>query len=231
MTPKGYAATELTSRLGKARKIEAMLGGDVAGLDLLDLGAGSGLLADYFASRGARVTAADRDVSAYRSEMPVVRIEGAKLPFADESFDVVIFNHVIEHVGKETEQRAILAEIGRLLRPAGKLYLAAPNKWAIIEPHFRLPLLGALPRGLANRMVRLFRGDPEYDCYPLTRSRLTALMRSCFPAVHDKSSDAVAWVIKNELGGFPQRLLAAVPSSLYRLAWPAYPTFILVGWK
>jgi SAM-dependent methyltransferase len=231
MTLNGYAAVDRRSRLAKARKIEALLGDDVDGLDLLDLGAGSGLLADYFKSRGANVTAADREDSAYGSPIPFVRIEGETLPFADASFDVVIFNHVIEHVGVETRQTAVLSEIKRVLKPGGKLYLAAPNKWAIIEPHFRLPLLGAMPRGVANFVVKMLRGDPKYDCYPLTRGRLGALARSCFPQVQDKSGDAVIWVAENELRGIARKVLSVVPTPLLRALWPAYPTFIMVARK
>lgn len=229
MIPNGHAVADQPSRLLKARKIEALLGGNVAGLDVLDLGAGSGLLADYFHSRGANVTAADRSDVAYASTLPLTVIGSDSLPFGDASFDIVIFNHVIEHVGAEVEQRAMLAEIKRILRPGGRLYLAVPNKWALVEPHFKLPLLGALPRPLANLAVRLFRGDPEYDCYPLGHSQLLDLMKGCFPTVRDKSADALAWVVEHELRGFARVFMAAVPASLFRLARSAYPTFIMVA--
>jgi 2-polyprenyl-3-methyl-5-hydroxy-6-metoxy-1,4-benzoquinol methylase len=143
---EGYADSHQTKRLKKAQKI-VFLVGDLTGLDVLDLGAGAGMMADYFASLGARVTAADRDQSQFVSELPFAKIEGQTLPLASASFDVVIFNHVIEHVGESPQQNALVAEIARVLRDDGRLYFAAPSKWALIEPHFRLPLLGALPRG------------------------------------------------------------------------------------
>jgi SAM-dependent methyltransferase len=231
MIPNGHAADDPRSRLAKARKIEALLDGNVAEQDLLDLGAGSGLLAEYFSLRGAKVTAADRSNVAYASDMPLTVITEEVLPFPDGSFDIVIFNHVIEHVGEWPRQQAILEEIARILKPGGRLYLAAPNKWALIEPHFRLPLLGTLPRGLADRLVRLLRGDPEYDCYPRTRAELVALLRSCFPTVQDRSHDAIAWVIDHEMRGLAKKLLGAIPAAVFRFAWPAYPTFIFVAEK
>ncbi len=224
----GYAATDRKSRLMKARKIEALLGCEVAELDLLDLGAGAGLLADYFLDRGARVTAADRDAAAYRGAVPLTRIEREALPFADARFDVVIFNHVIEHVGAAPRQRAMLAEIRRILRPDGRLYLAVPNKWALIEPHFRLPLLGALPRRLADFLVRTFRSAAEYDCYPLTRPDLLALLAEQFPVVEDRSTAAFSWAVDKELGRLPRFLVGLVPDWLRAAAWPVYPSFVML---
>ncbi|MFC3785509.1 SAM-dependent methyltransferase [Sphingopyxis italica] len=224
----GYAATDRCSRLMKARKIEALLGCDVAGRDLLDLGAGAGFLADHFLARGASVTAADRDAKAYRGKVPLTPIEGETLPFADVQFDIVIFNHVIEHVGDASRQRAILSEIRRVLRPGGRLYIAVPNKWALIEPHFRLPLLGALPRRAADYLVRHFRKAAGYDCYPLTRAELAALLAEYFPALEDRTSDALSWVVNNELSPLPRRILSLVPDWLKAAAKPIYPTFVVL---
>lgn len=49
------------------------------------------------------------------------------LPFEDNSFDVVIFLAVLEHIPKDTEPQA-LAEIHRVLKPNGLLILETPNK-------------------------------------------------------------------------------------------------------
>jgi hypothetical protein len=40
------------------------------------------------------------------------------------------------------EQHTHLAEIGRCLRDNGKLYIAVPNRWGLIDAHYRLPFLG-----------------------------------------------------------------------------------------
>jgi ubiquinone/menaquinone biosynthesis C-methylase UbiE len=52
-------------------------------------------------------------------------ITGTHLPFADDSFDVVLSNHVIEHVEDQGEH---LKELRRVLREDGICYLATPNK-------------------------------------------------------------------------------------------------------
>lgn len=220
---QGYADSHHKKRLKKAQKIEFLVG-NLSGLDVLDLGTGAGMMADYFASRGAQVTAADRDQSEYVSKLPFAKIDGQTLPLATSSFDVVIFNHVIEHVGKGPQQNAMVAEIARVLRGNGRLYFAAPSKWALIEPHFRLPLLGALPRSLADKFVRL-RGAPEYDCYPLSPAAMERLLRAHFANVEDVSHKAFTWAAQNELTG-AARAVGLIPAAV---AAPMFPTRMYIA--
>lgn len=62
-------------------------------------------------------------------------VNNTMLPFEDESFDVVITNHVIEHVGESDAQLHHLCEIKRVLKKDGFAYLAVPNRWMLVEPH------------------------------------------------------------------------------------------------
>ena len=69
----------------------------------------------------------------------------------DGSFDVVVSNHVVEHVGDREAQRTHLAELRRVLAADGLGYLATPTRWALVEPHFTVPLLSWPPRPLRER--------------------------------------------------------------------------------
>jgi SAM-dependent methyltransferase len=227
VSARGYASLDAPHRFRKARKIEHLLGG-VEGAELLDLGSGSGLLAEYLASRGAKVQCADRDLPPESLALPFTRIESDDLPFADAQFDVVVFNHVIEHVGDRPQQRAILREIDRVLKPGGRLYVAVPSKWALVEPHFRLPLLGALPRGLADTLVRRFRDFSRYDCYPLGLGEFHAMLSERFAEVTDLSVAAYKWVAEYELGGFAGAAARAVPEPLLQLGRFAFPTYVAI---
>lgn len=87
----------------------------------------------------------------------VIMYDGKRLPFTDNSFDIVTFIDVIEHVDN---QEQVLKEIKRILKPDGILHLTTANKWWPIEPHFKLPFLSYLPKQLADLYVRISgRGD------------------------------------------------------------------------
>jgi SAM-dependent methyltransferase len=89
------------------------------GARVLDLAAGSGRHARFFAARGAAVLAVDRDAAALASlpdtiETRVVDLERGAWPFAGETFDaIVVVNYLhrplLEHL------RAALAPGGALL--------------------------------------------------------------------------------------------------------------------
>jgi ubiquinone/menaquinone biosynthesis C-methylase UbiE len=48
------------------------------------------------------------------------------LDFADEVFDAILLNEVIEHVDDE---RAVLRELQRVLKRGGLLFVFAPNRF------------------------------------------------------------------------------------------------------
>jgi SAM-dependent methyltransferase len=66
------------------------------------------------------------------SELDDFRLDVAsvqELPHDDESFDVVFFHHVIEHVD---DPAASLAELARVLRPGGVIYIGTPNRHRLV---------------------------------------------------------------------------------------------------
>ena len=54
----------------------------------------------------------------------LVRNDGISLPFRNDSFDAVLLFAVLTCIPDGTEQRLLLAEAGRVLRPRGLLYLS-----------------------------------------------------------------------------------------------------------
>ena len=85
-------------------------------------------------------------------EITFVRADGRALPFADDAFDVVHSNAVIEHVGNRHEQSRFIAELVRVSE-AG--FVTTPNRWFPIETHCKLPLLHWLPQRAAHRLAAL----------------------------------------------------------------------------
>ena len=99
------------------------------GVDVLDVGCGSGTLLGLLKHRGFRVTGLDFSAEAAAIakaengvDVAVGSLEEAHFPA--ESFDVVTLFHVMEHV---TNPRLVLAEVSRVLKPNGVAILQVPN--------------------------------------------------------------------------------------------------------
>ena len=111
------------------------LGALAAGEDVLDLGCGAGLdslVAAQMVAPGGSVTGIDMTpemlakarVSAAELSADHVRFvegEAERLPFEDESFDVVISNGVIDLI---PDKDAVFSELHRVLRPGGRIQVA-----------------------------------------------------------------------------------------------------------
>lgn len=69
---------------------------------------------------------------------PFVLADGRSLPFRANTTDMVLANAVIEHVGGEADQRAFVAEQGRVGRT---WVITTPNRWFPIESHTSVVLL------------------------------------------------------------------------------------------
>ena len=233
---QGHAVLDLPSRRLKGEKIEHLLGLPTGRKrDLLEVGTGSGGIAHYFA-REARgdfsVTAVDvTDSRLVRDGFAFERIDSTTLPFAAETFDVVVTNHVIEHVGDRVAQKHHLQEIARVLRPGGQVYLAVPNRWMVVEPHYRLAFLSWLPRSMRSSYLRLSGRGSHYDCEPLTQPEVEDLAREAgfafrnvsVEAIHamvdiEKTGGAAVWLVKHAPRAVLRKLVWLIPTHIYLLS-------------
>lgn len=79
--------------------------------------------------------------------------DGCSLPFADQSFEILFSNSVIEHVGNFERQKAFASEARRVGR---RLWIQTPAREFWIEPHYMTPFIHWLPRNLQSRLMRNF---------------------------------------------------------------------------
>ncbi len=148
-----YVRDRVTGQFGREPKVPKPL----AGLRLLDIGCGGGLLAEPMARLGADVVGADPA----HGNIEVARLHAAQsglaidyrattaeaLAAAAESFDVVLAMEVVEHVA---DRDAFTSACARLLRPGGLAIFATINRTV---KAYALAIVGAelvlvwLPRG------------------------------------------------------------------------------------
>ncbi len=119
---------------------------------VLDIGSGEG---SFPWTDGCHMVALDDNVDAFRAvperSSPLChRVFGSsgRLPLADRSFDLVLCHHVLEHVDAVDE---VLAEIARVLKPDGRLYVAVPNGHGLCDAVYRYVFEGG---GHVNRFAR-----------------------------------------------------------------------------
>lgn len=110
--------------------------GSVQGLRILEVACGRGGFVKELSRNGAHVTGCDFSLAALRvgrekmrtlengNWAALVQGDAQALPFADESFDLVVSCETIEHV---PDVRRALREMWRVARPRAKLFLTTPN--------------------------------------------------------------------------------------------------------
>lgn len=170
---KGHAALQRDSRLLKARKIVHLIGDATfhSAARALEVGCGSGVISSALHEiSGGKLEIYAVDVTDNRVDTDGYRFQkvtGTELPYADNFFDIVITNHVIEHVGERSEQLNHLRELKRVMSPTGVIYFAMPNKWRLVEPHYHIAFLSWLPQKISDFLVRVSGRGDYYDCRPL----------------------------------------------------------------
>ncbi|MFT4201043.1 class I SAM-dependent methyltransferase [Gordonia sp. (in: high G+C Gram-positive bacteria)] len=114
------------------------------GVSAIDIGAGQGRHSFEMFRRGADVIAFDQsesdmtdvgtmfDAMIAEKQVPASAKARAEvgdalhLPYADDSFDVVLMSEILEHVPAD---EAAIAEMVRILKPGGKAAVTVPRYW------------------------------------------------------------------------------------------------------
>ena len=222
----------LATRSAKAAKIIAVLREEGVQCErsmLLDIGCSQGQITYQMAQVFHSVIGMDLNNEGWEvsSSLQFIQADACQLPLSTGLFDVVLLNHTIEHVASP---QLLMKEVWRVLRPNGVCYLACPNRYSIIEPHYRLPFLSWIPRSVADRYVRLARrGETYLDNMP-SYGELRDL------ALPFSLKDLTVTILKNPerfLKSDPQllrktKLISWLPPWLLKLLGPLLPVWILV---
>lgn len=144
------------------------------------------------------------------ADMTYVIGDARKLPFGDQSFDIVYSNSVIEHVGDFSSQRHFANEIARVGR---RFYVQTPHRYFPVEPHLMTPVVHWLPRIVQRRLLpyatawgwsyrlQQQRWAESVDCawYDDVRLLTAGEVAALFPT---------ARVVRERLGGLTKSLIA-----------------------
>jgi SAM-dependent methyltransferase len=240
-------------RRRKAAKIIAVLahflgrdhadpGETLSGLTVADVGCSAGFIADELAIAGAsRTFGVDIDVPGLRKanerfgkRVEFVCADGGALPFNDGSVDVLVFNHIYEHV---VDPEPVIKDLYRVLSDDGVLYLGLMNRLGVVEPHYKLPFLSYLPSGAADRYVRTFGRADHYYEQPRSRWGLRRMVADfeiwdyTFPVLATPERFAGGELFRGAVGRAARGVLEMTPRPAQRGMLPLIPTYLWVATK
>jgi len=222
----GFAVT--AGRRNKAMKVVEILREKTERqerLSLLDIGTGNGEIARYLSEFYNVVSVDVVDQRVVQEGFKFVQVDGEELPFADQSFDVVVSNHVIEHMANADKH---LSETGRVLKDGGIVYLATPNRLWPWEAHNKLYLLHYLPATTFNHLLKRM-GRYREDIFLLTWWTLNQKMKKTF-SVQIMSDRICKRPLKYHMqcSPFLAKILSFVPLQIYRMFTFINPTLVVV---
>ncbi|MHA2051141.1 MAG: class I SAM-dependent methyltransferase, partial [Promethearchaeota archaeon] len=105
--------------------------------------------------------------------------DGQNIPFKVHSFDTIILNDVLEHVPYH-QMEGIVESLKKVIKPNGIIYISATNRYALLEPHTRIPLVTWLPRIFRQPIQQKFPIKTSYlisNIYPYTFKKLKSLCK------------------------------------------------------
>jgi 2-polyprenyl-3-methyl-5-hydroxy-6-metoxy-1,4-benzoquinol methylase len=224
---------------GRIRKAETMLrvladyygAAHLQKLNVLDVGASTGIIDHHLSQRVAMVRGIDIDTkalayAAQEFQRPNLHFEhGDAMALAcdDNQFDVVICSQMYEHVPCA---QTLMREIYRVLKPGGVCYFSAGNRLQWREPHYGLPLLSVIPKALAHPYMRLARKGEQYYETHFSYWGLSRLTRSYERIDYTKklvdSPNVFATDYMLPVGSAKQR----IANALLRYAYWLFPNYI-----
>lgn len=127
---------------------------------VLDLGAGAGII-PFMNFKGIAKKVYGIDLDPRVVENPFLDegkvADANKIPYPDNSFDLVFSDNVLEHLDQPL---LIFNEVKRVLKAGGKFLIKTPNKY-----HY-VPLISRLTPHSFHQYVNKMRGRDEDDTFP-----------------------------------------------------------------
>lgn len=205
--------------------------GNLSRLTCLDVGCSQGIISKILADNFLKVVGIDVDDVAInnanknikKKNLSFIVMDGTKLDFAGNSFDVVVCNQVYNF---SLDPKKLLIEINRILKPGGVCFFGARNKFAFWEPQYDLPLLSMMPLKLAEFIIRLLGKGQKYHSRYLSYFGIRKLVKDfnkvdyTIKVMQDPHKFGFKKLIKWSF------LFKLIPSPILVLLQPIFPNYI-----
>jgi len=155
---------------------------------ILDNGCGVGLYSQHLKQTDNQVISLEYDieraVEAHLRSPLTLSAAGERLPFPNETFDLILSHEVLEHV---QDDRQAVCEMVRVLQIGGRLVLFAPNRGYPFETHGiywrskyhfgNIPLVNYFPMHIRNRLAPHVRVYQQADLASLFQNLPVRLIK------------------------------------------------------
>ncbi len=199
---------------------------DLKKFKCLDIGCSSGLITSFISKNFKETYGIDTDFNAIRlakklsnKKLKFIKASALNIPFKNNSFDLVICNHIYEHV---PDSQKMFNEIYRILKKDGFCYLSAGNKYNIIEGHYKLPFLSWLPKPLANLYLRITNKGKIYEENHFSCFKIKRMLKKF------KIDDYTLRIIKNPKKYYLTDFKTKFPKFIFKIFYPLIPTYIFI---
>lgn len=227
------------NRTIKAKKIISIIK-DFSKIDIeiykcLEVGCSTGININYFSNYFEECIGIDIDENAVKfgsrhgkKNVTFIKCDAMRLPIGDNAMDVVVCNHVYEHV---PDSQILLDEVFRVLKPGGFCYFAAGNKYSLIEGHYRLPFLSWLPKSIAHKYLQFTKRGTIYYENHLSYFQLKKLIKKF--SIVDYTINVIQHPERFEAQDMirPGSIIQKIPLFLLKGIFFMIPTYIFILFK
>lgn len=168
---------------------------------ILEVGSGSGELANWFADQGADVNTIDLNIKEYENKKinhTQGQLDNSYID-SHQPFDLIIARHLLEHVDNPQE---LLSTMSQILSSNGKIYIEVPNGESSLNKHrlvdyFNDHLHHFMPDNI--KMLANSTGLICEDTISLLNSNHIGLMLTSSKELVIKTSEPIGFLIRDNL--------------------------------
>ena len=168
---KQFNISRINDRYLEIKKIVSNISNkNLRKMKILEVGSGSGMTVTALSLDNVFIRGIEPDLKSFKASQILLKANklnknlirngfGEKLPFNNNSFDLIISYQVLEHTEDPSK---VLSECKRVLKKNGLIYFVMPNYHSFWEGHYALPWLPFFNKFLAKKYVKILGRDDSF---------------------------------------------------------------------